>query len=332
MGRMRKVCGMTNYSLGLRNCEHVARYIQSGVWVSFQMAEGGPLRSIFQGLVTKFSTLINMLPEELVPKIGRTVRLHNEIENNIQLMACMKSGLSQADTDGARNVLFLGPTGAGKSTLINYLFNANVCQTAATASSVTRQLQFAQGSGISWYINGGKKEYTTTKFNIIDTVGFCDSVFTGSQVLSMIKSSVKLNMAHIDCVVVVCSGRIEKCHANAIKQFMGLLRYEKSKDNFVFIYNKSDGHSLQVKTQNLLTMTEMLGVKKTEGIPVQWQSSGSGTVTRKIKKMIALGFPPDARYDDIATDCALLYESVPVATTMEKKERIPLDESYCTIL
>ena len=29
--RMIKVCGATNYSLALRNCEHVARYRQSGV-------------------------------------------------------------------------------------------------------------------------------------------------------------------------------------------------------------------------------------------------------------------------------------------------------------
>ena len=35
--RMEKVCGATNYSLALRNCEHVARYIFCGHWASFQM-------------------------------------------------------------------------------------------------------------------------------------------------------------------------------------------------------------------------------------------------------------------------------------------------------
>ena len=36
--------------------------------------------------------------------------------------------------------------------------------------------------------------------NIIDTIGFCDSVFTPKQVLDVIKSSVKVNVCHIDKV------------------------------------------------------------------------------------------------------------------------------------
>ena len=37
--RMENVCGATNYSLALRNCEHVARYIFCGTWASFQMTD-----------------------------------------------------------------------------------------------------------------------------------------------------------------------------------------------------------------------------------------------------------------------------------------------------
>lgn len=36
--RMKKVVGATNYSVALRNCEHISRYVQSGCWVSFQMS------------------------------------------------------------------------------------------------------------------------------------------------------------------------------------------------------------------------------------------------------------------------------------------------------
>ena len=57
--RIEKVCGATNYSLALRNCEHVARYIQSGVWVSFQMAQSGVLYRIFRDYLSTHSKLIN---------------------------------------------------------------------------------------------------------------------------------------------------------------------------------------------------------------------------------------------------------------------------------
>ena len=48
MDRMKKVVGTTNYSVALRNCEHVARYVQCGSWVSFQMSSKGMLRKMFE--------------------------------------------------------------------------------------------------------------------------------------------------------------------------------------------------------------------------------------------------------------------------------------------
>ena len=38
--------------------------------------------------------------------------------------------------------------------------------------------------------------------NIIDTIGFCDSVFKPKQVLDVVKSSVKVNLCHVDKVVI----------------------------------------------------------------------------------------------------------------------------------
>ena len=45
--RMKMVCGTTNYSLALRNCEHVARYIFCGRWICMQMLGDGALRKVF---------------------------------------------------------------------------------------------------------------------------------------------------------------------------------------------------------------------------------------------------------------------------------------------
>ena len=65
MDRMRKVCGGTNYSLALRNCEHLARYIHSGAWISFQMVGSGVLKNAFISHMGEHTKLINILPSEL---------------------------------------------------------------------------------------------------------------------------------------------------------------------------------------------------------------------------------------------------------------------------
>merc|ERR1712126_233359 len=66
--RMAKVCGTSNYSLALRNCEHVARYIFCGVWACFQMTGEGVLRKIFFDYMVEHTKLINTFPIELVPE------------------------------------------------------------------------------------------------------------------------------------------------------------------------------------------------------------------------------------------------------------------------
>ena len=63
--RMKKVVGATNYSAALRNCEHVARYIQTGSWVSFQMSGKGVLRKMFFKDMAAYTKMVNKLPLEL---------------------------------------------------------------------------------------------------------------------------------------------------------------------------------------------------------------------------------------------------------------------------
>ena len=81
---------------------------------------------------------------------------------------------------------------------------------------------------------------------------------SSTEVLQVIKSSVKINMAYIDKVIIVCSGRIEGAHVEAIQQFMGWLSYEKYKQKFVLIHNKSDGLSEAEKLVNIAYMVNEL--------------------------------------------------------------------------
>ena len=64
------------------------------------------------------------------------------------------------------NIMFLGPTGAGKSTLIKHLYNRTVCQTDGAAKTTPRQA----GSG-SFEGKMGKTLPRRTKVNVIDTIG-----------------------------------------------------------------------------------------------------------------------------------------------------------------
>lgn len=71
--RMIQMLGMCNYSLCLRNSEHVANYIFSGLWASFQMEKGGYLFYHFESKMTKDgSKKINTFPSSISPKtVGR---------------------------------------------------------------------------------------------------------------------------------------------------------------------------------------------------------------------------------------------------------------------
>ncbi len=86
-----------------------------------------------------------------------------------------------------KRVLFIGPTGVGKSTLINILFNDSVSK-----SSLSRPAGISEGSA-------GSTAYFTTYYNFpdyafTDSIGFGDNRFNDQDILSMVKATVKNSM------------------------------------------------------------------------------------------------------------------------------------------
>ena len=63
--RMKKVCGARNFSVGLRNCEHLANYIYCGKGESFQVSGDGILRKLAFDYMAELTTNINSLPVDL---------------------------------------------------------------------------------------------------------------------------------------------------------------------------------------------------------------------------------------------------------------------------
>jgi len=182
------------------------------------------------------------------------LELYAEATKYATFESCSKQ-LTREDNENAYNVLFLGPTGAGKSSLINKIFNEKVAKASASARSVTKEVNFYKGS---LDCNGFSK-----KINLIDTIGFCDTRLSFWDIMDAI-TAIKANVSSsvIDKVIVVCSNRIEKGHIEAISQFMDWLSYESHKDNFVFIYNKADDLDEEEQLENIGYMCKDFGVDK----------------------------------------------------------------------
>ena len=129
----------------------------------------------YLGEMNKFTKrLVNILPRELEMKPASQDILYPEILNTHELKYYKNAAkLTEAENDSF-NVVVLGPTGSGKSTIINQIFNKSVCPTGANAFSVTREVRFYHGKR-----NFKGQEQKTNRFEkitIIDTVGKFPSI------------------------------------------------------------------------------------------------------------------------------------------------------------
>ena len=124
-------------------------------------------------------------------------------------------------------------------------------------------------------------------------------------------------------MVIVCAGRIERPHVDAIKQFMDWLQFKEYKKNFVLIYNKSDLLTEAEKMENLVMMCNKFGVPTLNSLSRlkngKWHS---------VKMNLAIGFPENATYESVKEDHEALYSAV----VTNVKNRIPVDKRSCTIL
>lgn len=363
--RMVQVMGMCNFSLCLRNSEQVANYIFSGEWMSLQMEAEGALLQYFGNMMNPIDLKkVNVFPSTILPtSIGgrSSPKLYSMIDK--QYTPTSFQYYSDGNKD-SYNILvvgkdnkiycfiksnfffnkngFLGPTGAGKSKLVNVLFNTAICDSKISHESVTRDVCFIEGKGEIFDLKTSMKQ--TKKIVIADTVGLCDTELEDKQLFKMLKGRVSINIQQIDAVFIVFKAdRLLKEHVKNITKVMEWLQYDKGCNylNFLFVATFSENLNQEEKDELKIQARKMLKLKDTKIDGSDYES------------LVYVGFPKEDQLNDngkeqVKASWELLQPLVRVNDTMDQlkgyelhvekenawnnKIRLPRSSEQCTIL
>lgn len=218
--RVRFILGMNNYSLVLRNCEHVANYVMYGAWYSSQAIAknlGNPF-AYYCAQCNLATALVNSAPDGFYEVGGGSE------EHMLPLMARMKEGTyhityESADRTGSKITrdtfvaVFLGATGSGKSNLINWVFNNRVADSKRSVTSVSVEVIFYYGrfSGLGM---------SNRPICLVDTIGFGDTKIPERDLINLLSSKISLNCKHFNKVIVVGANRVDPHHMSNLKDVM----------------------------------------------------------------------------------------------------------------
>ena len=280
----------TNFSHCLRNSEHIARYIFEGAWESSQMQIDGTIRNHFKSILSReHDRLMATLPSDLASM--ETPRVKQPLFDHTQMATFESRKEDFKLADKTYNIVLVGPTGAGKSTITNILFNLSECETKSmgtSAGSVTRDFQVVQGS---------YKCDKTIKINVVDTMGFCDQFVEDEDAIAHLSSAILAEGAKIDKVVIVVSETpISATQKKALKSLLSLLAYPIFKDHFIFLYNKTENLTIESKMRLVETLGKDLEVDINHKIMVAEPDGALETIS-SFKAGKAVGVNP-ANYDD----------------------------------
>jgi len=225
--RAKKIIGATNYSLMLRNCEHVVTYIVHGAWRSLQTAPTAPIYKFFQAMfMGHVARLCNTLPEELQVTFMVRNTQRNPRLTQIAQYICSKPICDPGKAH--KNVLVVGPTGTGKSDLINLLFNQTVVESRASLTSVTAHINFVLGT-----------DSAMQRITIADTIGLCDTTLSVDEVLRLIKHSIKNNLVNIHKVLFLLPKRLTGNEVDACNKVIEMLHLNNHTLRVLFLINQT---------------------------------------------------------------------------------------------
>ena len=142
------------------------------------MTGNGVLRRSFSKYMTQHSKSMNKLPFELQDPLPTThgATLYEEVDSTavdiVTHFSKKTECLTDADYD-CYNILLIGPSGTGKSSLINQYFNKKVCEVGPGAESKTKEVKFYEGRAETYRYDKETfaKMQIVKRVNIIDTIG-----------------------------------------------------------------------------------------------------------------------------------------------------------------
>ncbi|CAF1425485.1 unnamed protein product [Adineta ricciae] len=337
--RMDQIVGLSNYSLCLRNCEHVANYVLYGRWTSSQMESGGLLMNIFRDyMMSDQKRLVNTFPVDI-----RIRALNNKVNaSGDQIYSFLQPYYVPTQVDyyldadePTYNVLIIGPTGAGKSHLINVIFNQVICESRISHIGVTPEIVFIRGQGDITSVSPDNKDQnnrTVVKNRrtvlVIDTIGLCDTRFTDDEIFHLIKGRVSRNFKILHAVIVVLStDRIISAVETNVKRVLDWLNYRSHPGRFLFVFTKAENTNDALQSELREQAIRKLGLICTERKVIETSVLYSSVVY--------VGFPRAETCNEAGIEAIRRsYDTLkPLLTLEHRMPPIRLSDAWsCTIL
>jgi len=147
--------------------------------------------------------------------------------------------INNKDIGDAQVIMFFGPSGHGKSRLINYLLDEDIFKSDINLESVTSEIQLVEVKVSS------EEHRINKKYIFVDTQGLCDTKTSDRLIIEKYKKGIKnANIRYVTRIIIVLEqGRITDETRNSINfliKTFDLLEYER-KVNVLLVITKCDG-------------------------------------------------------------------------------------------
>ena len=143
------------------------------------------------------------------------------------------------DPNESHVIMFFGPSGHGKSRLINYLLGEDVFTSDINLNSVTAEIQLVE-------VQLNSEEHSINKkYVFVDTQGLCDTKVSDKSIIDRYKKGINnANIRYVNRIIIVLEqGRITEETRNSINfliKTFDLLDYQR-KINVLIVITKCDG-------------------------------------------------------------------------------------------